>query len=229
MVSERIFMTYVLMRVLESAPSRYDKGIRLLTRGGVDDAYDFLAAQVSPGQRVLDIGCGTGALTLRAAGRGAQVVGIDINPEMLAIARKQVDRLGLADQVALRELGVAELDGEPDAGFDAVMSGLCFSELTPDERRYALRQVHRLLPPGGKLLLADEVRPDTLGRKLLHWAIRIPLAILTYLLTQTTTHAVPDLLTQVQAAGFDVEAVRLNRLHDFVAVVARRMSPIYEH
>ncbi len=214
-------MTYVLMKVLESAPGRYDKGIRLLTHG-LDAAYDFLAAEVQPGQRVLDIGCGTGALSLRAASRGAQVVGVDINPEMLAIAQARVDSLGLADQVELRELGVAELDSLGDAGFDALMSGLCFSELSPDERRYTLHLAHRLLRPGGKLLLADETRPDSLARQVIHWLIRIPLAIVTYLLTQTTTRAVPNLAAQVQEAGFTVGKVQRNRLHDFVAVVAQR-------
>jgi demethylmenaquinone methyltransferase/2-methoxy-6-polyprenyl-1,4-benzoquinol methylase len=208
------------MRVLESAPSRYDRGIRLLTRGGLDVAYDFLAAQVQAGQRVLDIGCGTGALTLRAAARGAQVLGIDINPEMLTIARTQVEGRGLSEQVELRELGVAELDAESDESFDVVMSGLCFSELSPDERRYALRQAHRLLRADGLLLLADETRPDTIGRKLAHGIIRIPLAILTYLLTQTTTHAVPNLAGQVREAGFSIEHIRHNRLHDFTALIA---------
>ena len=46
----------VLMRVLESAPSRYDLGIRLLTLGQVEQAYDRLAAHVQAGQRVLDVG-----------------------------------------------------------------------------------------------------------------------------------------------------------------------------
>lgn len=215
-------MTYVLMKVLESAPSRYEKGIQLLTHGSIDVAYDFLAAHIAPEQKVLDIGCGTGALTLRAAAGGAHVVGVDINPEMLAIARAQAESRGLAAQVDLRELGVAELDGEADASYDVVMSGLCFSELSPDERRYALQQAHRLLRPAGLLLIADETPPLDWPRKLLHGLIRIPLAILTYVLTQTTTRAVPQLPELVQMAGFSIRQVRSNRLHDFTALVAEK-------
>ena len=62
--------TYVLMRILESSPRRYDLGIRLLTLGHLDRAYDRLVGRIERGQRVLDLGCGTGALTLRAARRG---------------------------------------------------------------------------------------------------------------------------------------------------------------
>ncbi|NOZ51321.1 MAG: class I SAM-dependent methyltransferase [Chloroflexi bacterium] len=215
-------MTYVLMKVLESAPSRYEKGIQLLTRGSIDAAYDFLAAHIAPEQKVLDIGCGTGALTLRAAAAGAHVVGVDINPEMLAIARAQAESRGLAAQVDLRELGVAELDGEADASYDVVMSGLCFSELSPDERRYALQQAHRLLRPAGLLLIADETPPSDWPRKLLHGLIRIPLAILTYVLTQTTTGAVSQLPELVQMAGFSIRQVHSNRLHDFTALVAEK-------
>lgn len=79
--------TYVLMKVLESAPNRYDRGIRILTLGELDEAYDRLTSHIKPGQIVLDVGCGTGALTVRAAMRGARVKGIDVNPQMLEIAR----------------------------------------------------------------------------------------------------------------------------------------------
>ncbi len=213
-------MTYVLMKVLESAPQRYDKGIRLLTRGSVDKAYDFLADHIQAGQRVLDIGCGTGALTLRAAARGATVIGIDINPQMLSIAQQRLTAAGLNEQVELRELGVAELESEPAASFDVVMSGLCFSELSSDERRYALAEARRLLRPGGLLLLADETLPAHPGRRLLHALIRLPLVVITYLLTQTTTRPVAQLPQLVEHAGFTIRQRYRNSLHDFTALVA---------
>jgi demethylmenaquinone methyltransferase/2-methoxy-6-polyprenyl-1,4-benzoquinol methylase len=213
---------YVLMKVLESAPSRYDTGIRLLTLGYVDRAYDRLATHVRAGQRVLDVGCGTGALAVRAARRGAQVVGIDVNPQMLDLARQRVDGLGGGPDVELREMGVVELDGEPPCDYDIVMSGLCLSELTDGERVFALRQAHRLLKPDGLLLLADEVVPQGALRGLLHWAVRLPLALLTYLLTQTTTRALKGLVEEVQRAGFVIEAVHLNGLKDFIVLVASK-------
>jgi ubiquinone/menaquinone biosynthesis C-methylase UbiE len=216
--------TYVLMRILESAPRRYDRGIRLLTLGRVDQAYDRLAGYIAPGQRVLDLGCGTGALSLRAAQKGATVRGIDVNAQMLEIAGQRIEAAGLADSVELCELGVAELGSEVDQGYDVVVSGLCFSELSEDERIYALKEAYRVLKPGGLLLLADEVVPQRPFRWFLHWLIRLPLTVITYLLTQTTTRAVRDLPEQVRAAGFAVESVRLSTLGDFIELVAHRSS-----
>ncbi len=125
--------TYVLMRILESAPHRYELGIRLLTLGRLERAYDRLANHITPGQHVLDLGCGTGALTLLAAQRGAVVTGIDINTQMLEIAEQHIREAGLRESVTLVEKGVAELDGEETDSYDAVTGGLCFSELSEDE------------------------------------------------------------------------------------------------
>jgi ubiquinone/menaquinone biosynthesis C-methylase UbiE len=214
--------TYVLMKVLESAPSRYDWGIRLLTLGNVDRAYDRLAALVQAGDRVLDVGCGTGALALRAAQRGALVKGIDVNAQMLEIAQQRAEAAGLSAKVDLCEMGVAELDAEATQSYDVVTSGLCFSELTPGERTYALEQAYRVLKPGGLLLLADEVVPAGILKRLLHGLIRLPLVAITYLLTQTTTRAVRDLPVQVQAAGFDIQPVYRSGLGSFVELVAQK-------
>ena len=184
---------YVLMRILESAPGRYDKGLRVLTFGRLESAYDRLVSHVKAGQRVLDLGCGTGALALRSAARGARVKGIDVNSQMLEIARLKAEDAGLVDTVDFCEMGVAELDNEEPDFYDVVMSGLCFSELTADELTYALEQAMRILKPGGLLLLADEVVPGSLAKRLLNSVIRVPLAIIAYVWTQTTTQAVSDL------------------------------------
>ncbi len=214
--------TYVLMRILESAPRRYDRGMRVLTLGRLDRTYDAVAAMIPPGERVLDIGCGTGALTVRAAERGARVTAIDVNPEMLAIARNRIEELGLSDRVTLLEKGVAELDGVPDESFDTVTAGLSLSELSPDELRWTLDQVRRVLVPGGRLLVADETRPGNVFARVLHALTRAPLVAVTYLLTQQTTKALSDLPARLSEAGLTLVSADSNWRQTFTTFVAQK-------
>ncbi len=213
--------TYILMKILESAPSRYDKGIRILTLGRLSNAYDRLASHINKGQRVLDIGCGTGVLTLRAAQKGAKVKGIDINPQMLEIAEKRAGEANLTQNIELCEMGVAELGRERPESYDVVMSGLCFSELTEDELVYALKEVKRILKKEGILLIADEVVPKSIPMRILNWLIRLPLVIITYIIAQTTTHAVKNLSEKIKDAGLLIESIRMEKMQNFVELVAK--------
>ena len=214
-------MSYVFMKVLESAPRRYDFGIRLLSLGRIGRVHLEMAERgASDGARVLDIGCGTGLLALVCARRGAQVTGVDISPLMLDIARQKVKQAGLEDSITLIEMSAIELDEEFESGsFDTIMSSLAFSEMSEDEQRFVLRQCRRLLADGGRLIIADEVVPPW-PRRALHLLVRLPLVIATYILTQTTTHAVAQLQAKIADAGFRVEWTHRNLLGDFETVAA---------
>lgn len=214
--------TYVLMRILESAPRRYDQGMRILTLGRLDAVYDRLADRIEAGWRVLDLGCGTGALTLRAARRGARVKAIDVSPAMLAIAAVRAREAGVAERIELVEMGVAELDAEEEGSAEAATAGLALSELSADERAFALKQAARILRPGGLLLVVDEVRPKRPEQRLLHGLVRAPLAALTWVLTQQTSRAVGELREEIAAAGLEVESYRTHALGSLAEVVARR-------
>jgi len=210
------------MKVLEYLPRRYNEGIRILTLGKLESAYDRLTSHIEEGQRVLDLGCGTGALTLRAAMKGAKVKGIDINPQMLDIARGKIVEANLASKVEVCEMGVGELGAERRESYDVVMGGLCFSELTEDELSYALRQVKEILKPAGLLLIADEVRPKSISKLMLNWLIRLPLVVFTYLITQATTKPVMDLPEKIQGAGLVIESAKLSKMESFIELVARK-------
>lgn len=131
----------------------YDPMQRLL---GIGSMYRWLLDQagVQPGQRVLEIGCGTGnlALLVKRLHPQAEVVGIDPDPQALARARSKTARESLTVQL---DRGFAERLPYPDASFDHVLSALMLHHLTPDQQIDALREARRTLRPGGALHLLD--------------------------------------------------------------------------
>lgn len=105
-------------------------------------------AEFGPGARVLDVGCGTGALTVAVAeraGAGGEVIGLDPNPQMLAVARRKPGAVQWVD-------GRAEALPFPDRHFDAVVSQ--FAMMFFGDRIQALREMRRVLRPGGSLTVA---------------------------------------------------------------------------
>jgi demethylmenaquinone methyltransferase/2-methoxy-6-polyprenyl-1,4-benzoquinol methylase len=214
--------SYVLMRILESTPKRYDKGIQILTLGKLDLAYERMMSYVEKGDRVLDLGCGTGALTLRTAKKGAKVKGIDTNSQMLEIARKRAIEANLMQDLELYEMGVAEIAKEKPESYDVVMAGLIFSELTKDELIFTLKEVKRILKPEGFLLITDEVVPETILKRVLNYLIRFPFVVITYLITQSITMPIKGLPDLVKENGLLVKSIKLNRIENFIELVVKK-------
>ena len=210
------------MKVLESSPHRYDKGIKILTLGKINKRYDRLVENIIEGDRVLDIGCGTGMLSIRALNRGAEVVGIDINPQMLEIAEKRKEQSDNSRMLELLEMGVAEMDSFEESCFNKVITSLCLSELSDNELNYTLLQTKRILKEGGLLIIGDENRPNNIIKRLLNFLIRFPLVVITYLLTQTTTSALSGIELKVQKHGFELVSVKKNMLENFIEIIAKK-------
>lgn len=117
-------------------------------------------AKVKPGDKVLDVGCGTGSLTLTAkryAGASGSVYGIDASPEMIEVARRKAKRSG---SEAVFEVGLIEKIAYPEAIFDVVISRLVIHHLPDDLKRRGFVEIFRVLKPGGLLFLAD-FKPPT--------------------------------------------------------------------
>ncbi len=132
----------------------------------------FSLGPVYPGDAVLDIGCGGGFDSLVAAGMvGAEgrVVGIDVTAAMIDRARAHLALLGLTN-VGF-QVGEAESLPFPDNDFDVVISNGVFN-LTLDKEK-ALKEAHRVLKPGGRLMLADMVLvtplPSEMAGKVENW------------------------------------------------------------
>lgn len=117
-------------------------------------------AKVKLGDQVLDVGCGSGNLTLTAkryVGASGSVFGIDASPEMIEVARRKAQRSGAT---AVFEVGLIENITYPDATFDVVVSRLVMHHLPDDLKRRGIAEIFRVLKPGGLLFLAD-FRPPT--------------------------------------------------------------------
>ena len=215
-------LSYVFMKILEGRPPSYDRRMDAVSGGRVSAIKRALAAEIPPGIRVLEIGCGTGELGALLCARGAHVEGFDRSPSMLAVAGERIEAEGLTGRLECREMGVDGMDRLPECAYGAVVSTLVFSELSDDERRFALRHAFRVLEPGGLLVIADEVVPRSALRRLGQSLSRAPLLAATYLVAGTATRPIRDLQGEVGAAGFRLEKEERSQGDAFALLVARR-------
>jgi len=146
--------------------ARYDLLVWLLTLGRERRFRERLLepARLQPGESVLDVGCGTGSLALaakRRVGPSGSVHGIDASPEMIARAKHKARK---AKGDATFEVGFAEALPFPDARFDIVLSTVMLHHLRRAAREQAVREMKRVLKPGGRLLAVDFAGASQNGR-----------------------------------------------------------------
>lgn len=151
---------------------------------------------LAPGQSVLDVGCGTGTLLLRLHEQqpAARLFGVDADPNALALA----ERKGRQRMVnwSLLVASATQLPF-PDNCFDGVVTSLVFHHLTTPQKQQALREIQRVLRPGGRLLLADYDAPRTWLEHLAFLPVRLFDGF-----DATEAHVQGVLPTLLQAAGF---------------------------
>jgi ubiquinone/menaquinone biosynthesis C-methylase UbiE len=137
----------------------YDPIVKLL---GGDAARRALLDQAAlePAQRVLDIGCGTGTMVtlIKRLYPSVEVVGLDPDPKALARARRKAQREAASIQL---DQGFADKLPYPDSSFDRVFSSFMFHHLQSGDKEATLREVLRVLKPGGLFGLLDFGGPES--------------------------------------------------------------------
>ena len=158
MAAARAKLTANVVAAFDEAASRYDSNDRGFARPVAPRLVEL--ARLRPGWRVLDAGCGAGAVLVRAAravSPGGQVIGVDLAPRMLTRAAREAELAGVRHHVMLSQGDAADPAFGP-ATFDAILASLVFYLLPAPAA--ALARWHDLLVPGGTLAFSRAVTAD---------------------------------------------------------------------
>ncbi|PWB55496.1 MAG: methyltransferase type 11 [Anaerolineales bacterium] len=149
----------------------YDPLVRGFMREEVIRNQLILQADILPGMKVLDLGCGTASLTtlIKQSHVMASVYGLDADLQILEIARRKASHAEVDIQL---DQGMAYQLPYQTAMFDRVVSSLVFHHLDTHEKQLAMGEVFRVLRPGGKFCLFDIGQPHSLSTRLASQVLR---------------------------------------------------------
>jgi ubiquinone/menaquinone biosynthesis C-methylase UbiE len=160
-------------RTLDYAASVYDWLSPLMTFGHEKKMGQIALElmEIKGHEKIIDIGCGTGTLTLSAgqklsADKGGHIIGIDAAAKMIALARKKIAAM---PQVRF-DVSAAEKLGYQDESFDLALSTFFFHHIDIELKLAALNEIWRVLKKGGKAVIVDVDIPTTLFGKICAWS-----------------------------------------------------------
>jgi cyclopropane-fatty-acyl-phospholipid synthase len=184
---------------------------------------------LAPGMRLLDVGCGWGSMVIHAARHhGVRAVGVTISSEQATLARRRVEEAGVADRVEIRLQDYRDI---PDGPFDAISSIGMFEHVGRNRMEQYVRDLHRLLAPGGRLLNHAISRPGypqgdgrlgrakALARRLAtavgsDYTSRVDSQLMTrYVFPDGELHEVGVVVSMLQENGFEVRHLESLREH----------------
>ena len=206
---------------MESLTRYYDRWMNLITGGQDRRVRDVVLSYIEPGDQVLDVGCGTGTLAIKATQKRAQVIGIDQSSAMLKLAWEKA--LYLSSPWSLgpgtkgrtsAQAGSVEVDFRLaqaqslhlDEKFDVVTATFTLSEISPDEAEMVVADLAELLKLDGKMIVADEARPTRAFQRFVSGLQRGIVALLTFFAIEERPTHLHNLRTLLEAVGLAVMA-----------------------
>jgi ubiquinone/menaquinone biosynthesis C-methylase UbiE len=179
---------------MEKMVDSYDSYMRKITFGreGALREMTVKLGPVKPGDCVLEVGCGTGSLTLAAkkqAGASGKVFGIDIIPGMIELSRQKAAQAN--EEISFQLGGIDDIPF-PANQFDIVMCSFMIFHMSEKTRRKGIAEIYRVLKPQGRLLVLDLALPtQPLSR-----------AIAKLIFGGMLEHELGELLPMLEASGF---------------------------
>jgi ubiquinone/menaquinone biosynthesis C-methylase UbiE len=198
---------------MEGMVGSYDSYMRTMTLGTERRLRDLEVglAQLNPGDQVLEVGCGTGTLTLaaqRQVGPTGHTYGIDVIPKMVEASRRKAEQAGV--DISFQVGGIDDIPF-PEGKFDAVLCSFMIFHMSDGVRRRGIQEIRRVLKPGGRLVVVDMTLPTS----------RVPRAIAKALFGGMLQHELRELVPLMQEAGFDdVQIAPLNYRVFFLSVLS---------
>jgi ubiquinone/menaquinone biosynthesis C-methylase UbiE len=179
---------------MEKMVPTYDSYMRNMTLGREQVLRDLTVnlAQVKTGDSVLEVGCGTGTLTLaakRKAGASGKVCGIDVLPGMIEASRKKASQ---ANADITFQPGSIDDIPFPANQFDAVLCSFMIFHMPAETRRKGIAELYRVLKPGGRLLVVDVATPTA----------PVSRAIARMLLGGMLDHELSEIVPVMKSCGF---------------------------
>jgi ubiquinone/menaquinone biosynthesis C-methylase UbiE len=184
----------IIKSQMEQMVNSYDSYMRRMTFGRERALREMTVslARIQPGDTVLEVGCGTGTLTLaakRQVGATGKVFGIDIIPGMIELSRRKAAQ---AREDISFQLGSIDDIPFPADQFDAALCSFMIFHMSEGVRRKGLAEVHRALKPDGRLLILDLSLPTA----------PVSRTIARALLGGMLEHDLRELLPLMEASGF---------------------------
>lgn len=196
----------VLADRIERFTPYYDRWMNLITGGRDALVRTTILRFVQRHERLLDVGCGTGTLAIAAAQRGVRVVGVDRSRSMLRLAREKAALMGVSVELCEGRLPLLPALSQAGETFDVATATFVLSELSRGEAALAVRAMAEAVRPGGRIIIADEAVPQSLGLRLVATLQHAFFAALAFALLQelAPTHRHP-LRALAEEAGLSIQ------------------------